>query len=75
MKSKENYSIENIRKYSPFLSDRVDDPWQDFPDSEQFNSDAFESLKYEVEEILLDPIRQSHGCLILGEAGTGKTHL
>ena len=72
---KEKYPIQDFLKYQPFLSDRVDDPWQSFPDSEDFNADAFESLEYEIQMVVRDEKRQSHGCLILGEAGTGKTHL
>lgn len=75
MKFKEEYPIQDFLKYQPFLSDRVDDPWQSFPDSEDFNADAFQSLEYEIEMVVRDAKRQSNGCLILGEAGTGKTHL
>lgn len=63
-----------LQAYPPF-SDRVDDPWQTFPDLESFNRKAYRLLEYEIRSVMHDEYRQSRGCLILGAAGTGKTHI
>ena len=63
----------------PLSVDRVDSPWVTVPDETRYNRRAFQYIEHE----LLDLKRQktlglrpsSRGILILGEAGSGKTHL
>ncbi|MGI0480941.1 exonuclease domain-containing protein [Geminocystis sp. CENA526] len=61
---------------NPFSSSRVDDPYQNHLDFEHIYKSQFYHLKSLVEEIKQDrENQQSRGALILGEAGSGKTHL
>ncbi len=61
---------------NPFSSSRVDDPYQNHLDFEHIYKSQFYHLKSLVEEIKQDrENHQSRGALILGEAGSGKTHL
>ncbi|WP_373478327.1 exonuclease domain-containing protein [Geminocystis sp.] len=61
---------------NPFSSSRVDDPYQNHLDFEHIYRSQFYHLKSLVEEIKQDrENQQSRGALILGEAGSGKTHL
>lgn len=61
---------------NPFSSSRVDDPYQNHLDFEHIYKSPFYHLKSLVEEIKQDKEnQQSRGALILGEAGSGKTHL
>lgn len=61
---------------NPFSSSRVDDPYQNHLDFEHIYKSQFYHLKSLVEEIKQDKEnQQSRGALILGEAGSGKTHL
>ncbi|MCL2347335.1 MAG: hypothetical protein FWC50_03635 [Planctomycetaceae bacterium] len=56
--------------------DRVDAPWdKDIPDMEDFNLKAYRNICRQVDSIHLDPQHKSRGLLVLGAAGTGKTHL
>lgn len=63
-------------KFNPFISDRVTDPFNvgsSFLDIEDVNEDAFRTVSREIE--LVTSMGQCRGILVLGEAGTGKTHL
>ncbi|WP_330203019.1 exonuclease domain-containing protein [Cyanobacterium sp. DS4] len=61
---------------NPFSSSRVDDPYQNHLDFEHIYKSQFYHLTSLVEEIRQDrENKQSRGALILGEAGSGKTHL
>lgn len=71
----DNEQRNEFRQYRPFREDRVDDPWQKHPDVESYNATAYDVLEYEIEAFNHEPMRQSHGCVLLGEAGTGKTHI
>ena len=69
-----NYS--DLKNYhNPFSSSRVDDPFQDHPDYKEIYKTEFNRLKAILAEIKTDSNYQSKGVLIIGEAGTGKTHL
>lgn len=67
MKSK-NYT-------NPFSSSKVDDPFQIHPDYDLVYKSEFQSLQRILTEIKTDKNSQSRGAVIIGEAGTGKTHL
>ncbi|WP_338431946.1 AAA family ATPase [Synechococcus elongatus] len=60
---------------SPFSSSRVDTPFQHFADDQAVYKDEYQRLKSVLRSISLDPNRQSKGAVIIGEPGTGKTHL
>src|SRR5215467_12874480 len=63
----------------PDFLDRVNTPWDDVPDLEEYNQHVYNRIvralrglsrsKYEAGK------SNSQGILILGDAGTGKTHL
>jgi Cdc6-like AAA superfamily ATPase len=69
---------EILQKDLPAFVDRVDSPWDDLPDDSDYNASAYRQIVRE-----LDRLRNSakngrpasKGILILGETGTGKTHL
>lgn len=73
--------IEN--KYRPLFAgrfndfpDRVDNPWERaIPDLPEFNRKAYEQISRQLAVLQRDEQHKSRGVLILGEAGTGKTHL
>jgi hypothetical protein len=60
---------------NPFISSRVDTPFQDHVDFQAVYHDQFELLKAALRDIKTDPNQQSKGAVVLGEAGSGKTHL
>lgn len=60
---------------NPFGTSRVDTPFQEHPDSTLVFQEEFETLKSILVDIKQDKNHQSRGMLILGEAGSGKTHL
>jgi DNA polymerase III epsilon subunit-like protein len=62
-------------KPNPFGSSRVDTVFQNHPDLKTIYQDEFEILKSIVSEIKADPNHQSRGAVVLGKAGSGKTHL
>ncbi len=62
-------------KPNPFASSRVDTPFQDHPDQTQIYQLEFEQLKIAIGEIQQDHNRQSRGAVVIGEPGSGKTHL
>ncbi|GAB6164466.1 hypothetical protein JCM19992_04660 [Thermostilla marina] len=69
----------------PQFTDRVDTPWDDVPDCEDFNQKAFRHIVRALKTLCnagekapdatVPPAPGSRGVLVLGEAGTGKTHL
>ncbi|BAQ62631.1 hypothetical protein GM3708_3037 [Geminocystis sp. NIES-3708] len=61
--------------HNPFTSSRVDDPFQNHPDYQAIYDQEFKRLQRILGEIKEDKNNQSQGALIIGEAGTGKTHL
>ncbi len=62
-------------KPNPFASSRVDTPFQDHPDQKQIYQQEFEQLKIAIAEIHQDKNHQSRGAVVIGEPGSGKTHL
>lgn len=68
-----------LREKFPLNIDRVDSPWMVVPDDSNYNSRAFRMIEYELSEMWREARDNqrpsSRGVLVLGEAGTGKTHL
>src|SRR5262245_45882468 len=68
-----------LLRANPYLfTTKVDTPWQDLPDLEDFNRAAFERVCFVLEQFKKHPPDKpapSQGIVLLGEAGTGKTHL
>jgi len=60
---------------NPFGTSRVDTPFQDHVDLKSIYQDQFKILKSILVEIKHDPNCQSKGAVVIGEAGSGKTHL
>lgn len=60
---------------NPFGSSRVDTPFQDHPDQKQIYQNEFELLKATIQDIRQDKNHQSRGAVVIGEPGSGKTHL
>ena len=59
----------------PFCHTVVDDPWQRPHDVEEINRKAYEAVSGQLGNLENSKNRQSLGVLILGEAGSGKTHI
>ncbi len=72
-KTKENMNTTTIA--NPFSSNRVDNPFQDHVDFKTLYQTEFNYLKSIIADIKADPNHQSQGVIIIGEAGSGKTHL
>lgn len=60
---------------NPFRSSRVDNPFQNHPDFEGIYRAQFQILVEIIQEIHLDSNHQSKGSVVIGEPGSGKTHL
>lgn len=60
---------------NPFSSSRVDTPFQQHPDVRSLYQQEYDVLKALVLDIKQDPNHQSRGAVIIGEPGSGKTHL
>lgn len=60
---------------NPFASSRVDTPFQSHPDFRNVYAAEFELLKTALSEIKANINNQSRGAIIVGVAGSGKTHL
>ncbi|TVQ42945.1 MAG: exonuclease [Gloeocapsa sp. DLM2.Bin57] len=60
---------------NPFSSNRVDTPFQQHPDYSQIYQEEFNTLTSILTDIKLEPNHQSKGAIIIGEPGSGKTHL
>ena len=60
---------------NPFASSRVDNPFQTHSDVSSVYKKEFDVLGSAIKEIKLDPNHQSRGLVVLGEPGSGKTHL
>jgi DNA polymerase III epsilon subunit-like protein len=68
--------LENLKKQpNPFTSSRVDTPFQHHPDFADTYHREFQILQTALNNIKLDPNHQSKGVVVIGEPGTGKTHL
>lgn len=63
-------------KPNPFSSSRVDSPFQQHADLKELYQEEYERLKTIIAEIKADfDNHQSRGAIVLGEPGSGKTHL
>lgn len=60
---------------NPFNSSRVDSPFQKFADDLAVHQAAFQQLSAVLRSVAGDPNRQSQGAVLIGEPGSGKTHL
>ena len=60
---------------NPFSSSRVDTPFQNHPDDFDTYHQQFITLESILKNIELDSNRQSKGAVVIGEPGSGKTHL
>ena len=60
---------------NPFGTSRVDTPFQNHPDLTAIHQEQFEHLKSILNEIKQDQNHQSKCAVVVGEAGSGKTHL
>ncbi|NJK63916.1 MAG: exonuclease [Synechococcaceae cyanobacterium SM2_3_1] len=60
---------------NPFSSNRVDNPFQDHLDLRSVYHTEYETLKSVILDIKQDPNQQSRGAIVIGEPGSGKTHL
>jgi hypothetical protein len=65
----------NQSQENPFSSNRVDNPFQNHLDLSNIYHEEFDYLCSILDEIKKDPNKQSRGGVIIGEAGSGKTHL
>ena len=64
-----------LRKKNPFVSVSAGDPWElAYPDVEEVNREPFEGLAALIRELANHPGTNCAG-LVLGEVGSGKTHL
>lgn len=63
----------------PLFLDRVNTPWDQVPDVKEYNQHAYNRIVRALGQLSRSQSQQeepnSQGMLILGEAGTGKTHL
>jgi len=63
-------------KPNPFSSSRVDTPFQQHADLKELYQEEYERLKTIISEIKADiDNHQSRGAIVLGDPGSGKTHL
>lgn len=62
-------------KPNPFSGSRVDTPFQNHPDYPDTYHQQFISLESILKDIKLDSNHQSKGAVVIGEPGSGKTHL
>lgn len=62
-------------KSNPFGSSRVDTPFQHHLDVPEVYQEQFATLKSIITDIKQDYNHQSKGAIVIGEPGTGKTHL
>lgn len=60
---------------NPFSSSRVDTPFQTFADERRVHQAAFSRLSAVLHSVADDSNRQSQGAVLVGEPGSGKTHL
>jgi Cdc6-like AAA superfamily ATPase len=60
---------------NPFHSSRVDTPFQHFVDDRKVHEAAFLRLSSVLRSVTSDHNQQSQGAVLVGEPGSGKTHL
>ncbi len=66
---------QHIHKPNPFGSSRVDNPFQEHIDNTNTYRDQYYILTSIITDIKYDLNHQSKGAVVIGEPGTGKTHL
>lgn len=70
---------ELLEEDPPLFVDRVNTPWETLPHLPEYNAKAYRLIRRRLKgmrkQLEQKMPAQSHGLLILGEAGTGKTHL
>ncbi len=67
--------IEILKQNNPFLSASTSDPWlNQFPDVKSVNKEVFDFIFSAISQKIKHP-EDGMACLVLGEAGAGKTHL
>ena len=67
--------IDLLKKNNPFLSASTSDPWMNqFPDVKSVNKEVFDFIFNTISQKSKHP-GDGMACLVLGEAGAGKTHL
>ncbi|VEP17829.1 Exonuclease RNase T and DNA polymerase III [Hyella patelloides LEGE 07179] len=72
----ENKELREVKnKPNPFGSSRVDTPFQNHPDLTSIYQNQFITLKTIITDIKSDRNHQTKGAVVIGEPGTGKTHL
>lgn len=66
-----------LNQSPPAFVDRVDNPWAQLPDVPEFNEIAYRRIVRALEQLQRadETNKSAVGVLVLGEAGTGKTHL
>ena len=62
------------KKYNPFSSSKVDNPFQDHFDYKEIYKNEFNYLTSILDEVKQDKNHQTKSVVVLGEAGSGKTH-
>ncbi|MDF5733426.1 MAG: exonuclease [Rhizonema sp. PD38] len=68
--------IEQLKEQpNPFSGSRVDTPFQNHPDYLNTYHQEFVTLESILKDIKLDSNHQSKGAVVIGEPGSGKTHL
>ena len=68
-------ALDILKKNNPFVSSSAGDPWKSkYPHVESVNRKTFQSLKRLIDQKRQDRSLNAAG-LVLGEAGSGKTHL
>lgn len=60
---------------NPFANSKVDNPFQTYPDDASTYHPQYQQLTATLQDIQRDPNHQSRGVVLLGEAGSGKTHM
>ena len=72
---REQHSRRLTDEPNPFSSSRVDTPFQSFADKRRVHQTAFSRLSAVLRSVTDDPNQQSQGSVLVGEPGSGKTHL
>ncbi len=71
----EKYMNKFKNTVNPFGTTRVDNPFQDHVDLPSIYDNEFKILESIIDDIKYDKNRQSKGAVVIGEPGSGKTHL
>jgi DNA polymerase III epsilon subunit-like protein len=67
--------LSQLSQVNPFGSSRVDNPFQTHPDNSNIYHPQYNTLESVIDDIKYDQNHQSKGAVIIGQPGTGKTHL